>query len=187
MIGNHPEVTSLYLAVLDGPDPATWPLYGGDFSKVMSDACEVACREPCGVPPQYLESFSVGLEAILAGPEKLLQEQQLDNVVGVIVDALPKTGMAQDFKKKLDDLEKHVRAVKLRNKNRPDPMFLHFGYKIWFVTENARLVSDFVKEAVRTAERMFAGRMFKEPVRVDWDFVFSERGLADNLSVYLAK
>lgn len=126
-----PEQTTLYFAVLDGDDPSTWQLYGKRFADLVEAASKGA--QPHRVPQQWKNLFSVDVKPLLIGPDELMEEKNLDKIVGVIIDSQP-NGVAKDefFAGKISLLKQlHLKQTK----DCESPLFKRFGYNVWFATD----------------------------------------------------
>jgi hypothetical protein len=126
-----PTQTTLYFAVIDGEDPGKWMLYGKRFSDLIEEASKAA--RPYGVPPQWKTLFSIDVKPLLISPDELLEEKNLDKVIGVIIDAQP-NGAARDefFDRKLFLLKQ---LYLKQTQDCDQPLFERFGYKVWFATD----------------------------------------------------
>src|SRR6266478_3102764 len=91
----HPEHIALLIAVLDGDDPRIWPPFNNKlFPDLMSTAQKAA--KPYAVPRYLLERYKVEVLPLLVSPRVLLEDNYLDKIVGVIIDALPKDNANAD-------------------------------------------------------------------------------------------
>jgi hypothetical protein len=162
-----PKQTTLYFAVIDGDDPNKWPLFGKNFPDLVTAARKAA--KPHKVPDRLRRLFNVVVEPLLIGPDELMEEQNLDKVVGVIIDALPKTAPeAPFFDRKLDLLKNlYLKQVEKSDK----PLFRRFGYKVWFATDNTE--SQEIARFVENVRYVLEGSL-KQKARVDVDYIIDE-------------
>ena len=177
---NHaPASTPLFLAVLDGQDPQNWPLYGERFRDLMAEARQV--MRPYAVTPELLQQYNVEIEPILVGPQALLEEERLDKVVGIIIDTLPKERIDEDLKQKLEILRRHIRQIKRKCQSNDGAMFKRFGYRFWFVTDDANRIADFVQHV-----RDMAGDMLNGTAEYDVAYIVEKGLLIHHLNAYLS-
>src|SRR6185503_10103769 len=126
-----PTQTTLYFAVIDGEDPTTWQLYGKRFSDLIAEASKAA--RPHRVPPQWKALFSIDVKPLLIGPDELLEEKNLDKVIGVIIDAQPNGVAREEFFERKLFLLKQLYLKQTQDCDKP--LFERFGYKVWFATD----------------------------------------------------
>ena len=161
-----PKLTTLYFAVIDGADPTVWPLFGKRFGDLVADARKAA--KPHKVPKRLLELFNVDVKPLLIGPEKLLEEEHLDKIVGVIIDALPHASQAAMLDQKFDILKNlHLKQLEQSEK----PLYQKFGYKVWFATDDAKSpeIARFVENV-----RFMLKASIKEKIKIEYDYVTNE-------------
>ncbi len=181
MNGNHaPVATPLFFAVLDGDNPRDWLLYGKTFSELMAETRSAA--EPYAVTRELLQQYRVEFEPIMVSPQDLLEEDRLDKVVGIIIDALPKDGLENDLRRKLEIVRGHIRQVIRRCQADNGAMFKRFGYQFWFVTSDARTIADFVQSV-----RDLAGDMLRGTTGYDIAYILEKDYLKHHISAYLSR
>jgi hypothetical protein len=167
-----PKHVTLYFAVIDGADPEKWPVFEKPFGELFKAARTHAT--PNKVTERLRRQFTVEIEPLMVGPAALLEEQNLDKVVGVIIDALPKESGSSEFDSKLDTLQ----DLFLKQTEQSDkPLYQKFGYKVWFATDNSESedIARFVDQVRLTLEASL-----KQKVKVDY---FTEEALLSFLMI----
>lgn len=172
-----PKNIRLFFAILDGPNPREWRLNGKEFTKLMEQARAV---QPPAVSANTLKTFSVRVEPIWSGPEELLEETHLDQLAGVIIEALSSPNMDDDLEQKVETLRNHILKVKIENKTNSDASFKRFGYSIWFMTDNPAGISRFVQRARDAAS------MLDEAASINHQFFSGEQALLGHVATYLS-
>jgi hypothetical protein len=173
------ETVRLYFAVLDGPNPKTWSLYGKKFPDFMQKVCEAARPDPADVSEDLLQDYTVEIAPIWSGPNDLLKDKSLNEVVGVIIDAFPKADTQADQNEKLRMLRRHVNRLHKLNQDNARASFKRFRYQIWFMTDKSTKVAGFVENAFDAAAAIIGKDLIDHQV-------FKEEGwLARHLTSYV--
>jgi hypothetical protein len=175
-----PKYIPLLFAVLDGEDPNTWkPFDNKLFPELMADAQKGAM--PYGVRDSLLQRYRVEIQPLLVGREALLEDNNLDKIVGVIIDALP-SDMADEedfFQRQLDSLLDLYRSQVVDGGS---PLFKQFGYEIWFVTKDIK--SPEIKKFVQSVRNAIAARL-KGAAEIRCQYIIQEYLLSHQLNSYL--
>jgi hypothetical protein len=174
-MNGNPEDMPLFFAILDGPDPKAWPVYDKTFPKVMEKAVQ-----PHAVSDDLIDDYRVHIEPIWSNPKELLREKRLDQVAGIIIEALPKPNFEQDLEQKLKMLRTHIRRIKLKTKSNGEAVFKRFGYSIWFITDKPSNIKEFVRSVRQTAS------MLDEAPTINHQFFMAEQALLEHIATYLS-
>jgi hypothetical protein len=172
-----PEDTPLFFAVLDGPSPGDWELFGTKFGKLISDARQTV--KPPAVGRELLDTFDIYVEPVLKSPADLLKTSRLDSLAGVIMDAMPELGGAIDLDQRLNTFHKHVLKIRAAAPTSSTPLYQRIGYEMWFITDRD---PDEFKDQVNQAYQ--SASMLK--TMVNHHFLSSKQVFIDHMAEYVA-
>jgi hypothetical protein len=174
------KTVQLYFAVLDGPNPKTWRSYGKEFYDFMGKACAAAKPDARVVSPRLLKNYNVEISPIWSTPDNLLREKNLEAMVGVIIDAFPKTNSEADRAQKIDQLRDLVTLLNNdAERQNGATSFKRFGYSIWLLTNETADVASFRESVIDAAGTIIGVRNVNDQV------LNHESLLAIHLSIYL--
>ena len=169
MNGTNPRIVRLFFAILDGSDPKTWKLYGEKFPDFMRECCKTA--QPDDISTALRQKYRVEVEPIYSGPEALLREKALEDVVGVIIDAFPKAEQQTDYDQKVELLRSHVQSLQRQNRDNDDALFNRFSYSVWFMTDKTAKISTFIDHTLDAAAAIIGVKRIEHQVFKDKDWL----------------
>jgi hypothetical protein len=174
--GDGGEPVELHFAILDGSNPRSWIVFNKPFFDLVNEVTDMVT--PYAVSDTALATYRVRFQVIWSSPSDLINEKRLRNVVGVIIDALPKDTLQDDLLKKKETLRTHLGNVRKHCSSDSNAALNRFGYSVWFITNDPRTISSYRAEFNDLTHSVIGPANFQ--------YLTEERLLGEHLAAYMS-